>query len=170
MVFCHIRAWHQDDRFSDEAEFRDAAGASTTDDEVGSTVGSSHVSDKVGHLQVGNLHALQALGYFRTIVFTRLPDKLYIRRTHEVKVLEHALVDRSGTQTSANEQDGLLGRVERLSLDGLFARYRGIKQCLTDRISCEDDLLCREETLHALVGYTDLLCFLGQQLVSDTSV
>ena len=88
----------------------------------------------------------------------------------EIKVLEHALIDGSGAKASTDEENRLLGRVKTLSLDGVFARYCGVEQCLADRISCEDKLFCREETLHAFIGYTDLLCFLGQQLVGDARV
>ena len=34
MVFCHIRAWNQDNRFADEAELADTAGTCAADNQV----------------------------------------------------------------------------------------------------------------------------------------
>ena len=42
----------EDDGLAQQAELRDATGAGTADDQVGSPVGSTHVSNKVGDFQL----------------------------------------------------------------------------------------------------------------------
>ena len=83
---------------------------------------------------------------------------------------EHALVDGTGTQTAAYEQDGLLFRVKAETADSVLTGDGGVEECLAHGVACEDDLLSREEPFHTFVGHTDFLRFLGQQLVGDTRI
>ena len=85
-------------------------------------------------------------------------------------MLEHALVDGTGSQTAADEQDGLLRRVESQALDGLLMGDRRVEQGLANGVARQDNLLGREETLHALVGHTDLLGLGGQVLIRQTGI
>ena len=164
MVFRHVWTRHENHGFSDEAEFRDATRSSTADDEVGSLVSDTHISDEIGDFQVFRLFFLP---HFRrnlfAVVFSRLPNELHIvALLHEVQMTQDALVNRPCTQTSANEQNRLLRRVETEGSHGLVAANGRFQQCLTNGISRQHQAVGREKSLHTLVGNADFLGFLAQ--------
>ena len=63
-------------KIADETELADAAGTCSADDQVGCTIGSTHVADEVQDLEVWYLLAFQLLLDRGTIGFACLPDKL----------------------------------------------------------------------------------------------
>ena len=77
-------------------------------------------------------------------------------------MLKDTLIDGPGTQTAAYEQDCFLAWVETETLNGFLFRYGGVESCLTNRVSCQNNLVGREETLHALVCHAYLLGLFGE--------
>ena len=61
-------------------------------------------------------------------------------------------------------------RVETKGADGFVMREGCLQQRLPHGITSLDDLVGREETLHAVIGNTYLLRFLCQQLIGDASI
>ena len=170
MVLGHIRTWYKDYWLAYETELWNAAGSSAADNQVGSLVSGAHIGDEIGNHQIRDILSLQSLCNLGAIVFACLPDKLGISCLYQVEVLQHALVDGAGAKATTYQQNGFLGRIETKGLDGILARNLCVEQSLTYGISCKDNLVGREETLHSLVSHTDLGGFLGQQLVGNTCV
>ena len=113
---------------------------------------------------------LQLLEDALVVVLTGLPDYLHTTVLYLIQVLQHTLVHGAGSQGTAHDENGFLLGIQSELLDGFLMTDGCLQQRLSYGVSCHDDLLCREETVHILVGHADLLCFLGQQLVRDTCV
>ena len=166
MIFSHIGAGHKDDSLSNEAELRDGAGSGTTNDQVGSLIGCTHIADEVCHLQiVGTSHLTKLLGNLGTIVFSCLPNELHIALTNQVKMLQDTFVDGTSPQATTHEQDGFLCRIEPERTYCLFMGDRRFEQGLTYRIARHHDAVGRKEAFHSLVGHAYFLCCLTQYLI-----
>ena len=103
MVFSHIGRRHEYNGFANEAELADGACSGTAYHEVGSLVCGSHVAYEVHHLEHWQLVVvLQLLGNRGAIVLACLPYKLHAALLYEVEMLQHALVNGSCSEASAN--------------------------------------------------------------------
>ena len=83
---------------------------------------------------------------------------------------EHTLIDGASSKTAANEQDGLLLWVESQGFHSLVTTDGGIEQILTHGVTRQDDLVCREKALHALVGHTDFRCLCRKRLIGQSGI
>ena len=170
MVLGHIGRGHQYHRLAQQAELGDGACAGTGDDQVGSRVCSIHATDEVAHMHVRQLTATQLSGNQLVVVLARLPDKLHVGLPKGVPRLQHTLIERTGTEATTHDEDGLLRGVEAEGAHSIVVRNGSLQEVLPHGITRKLDLLFREETLHALVGHADAVGLLGQQLVGDTGV
>ena len=171
MIFCHVRAWNQDDGFAYEAELADAAGTGTADNQVGSLVSCAHVADEVHHLEHGQVRAvLQPLVNRGVIVLARLPDKLHSRRLNQVEVLHYALVHSPCAEASANDKYRLLVLVEAERAQGLGLRHLRVEQSLAHGVARLYDFVGREEAFHAVVGHAYTVNLLGEYLVRHAGI
>ena len=74
---------------------------------------------------------------------------------------QHTLVNGACTEASAHEQHGLSAICEAKGTQRFLPSDRRVEQGLPHRITGEHDFVCREEALHALIGYTYLGSLLG---------
>ena len=134
-------------------------------------IGRTHVADEVEYLEIGDVaESGHGLVHFVIVEFAGLPDELHLRGLDLGQVVAHALVDGARAEAAAHKQNGLLVGGETELAPGLLAGERRGEHVLTHGVSGHDNLVGREESLHALVGYAYLGSLLGQQPVGDPGV
>ena len=171
MVFSYIWTRNQDYRFAYQAKLADRTCSSTTYHQVGSPVGSTHIADEVHNLKVLYwLMLCQGVHYGFVVVFTSLPYYLHVSILYHVEMVDDTFVYSSCSKTSAYYEDSLLGWFESESLACFFFCYVSLKNILSYRVTCHDNLVGREESVHTFIGHTYLACLLCQQLVGYASI
>ena len=182
MVFGNVGRRDQNDRLAQEAELRNGSGASPRDDQVSQCVGTVHVLDKIGHIQVGQATDTSVADSFTCkcrnggfhlfdVYLAGLPDELYFGVGFDLCQSGcQCLIDSTGSQTASQNQDGLPARVETEQMGRFFTRNRVVEQGLSHGITRQQNLLGREELFHSFVGHANAVSFLSQQLVGHSRI
>lgn len=127
VVFGHIRTGHQDDRLAQQAELADGTGPGTADYNVGRLIGSTHVADEVGdHHIVGLADLVELFHDLGMVILARLPDKLYPTLADMIEMAQDTLVDGAGTEAAANNEYGLVERIQTEGAQGIVLGNLGV--------------------------------------------
>ena len=89
---------------------------------------------------------------------------------YDVQVLQYALIDGSCSQAAAYEKYGFFVGLEAELFSCLFRSDGGIHHVVSYGVPCQDDFLCGEEAFHSLIGHTDFLHLLRQELVGHPGI
>ena len=106
----------------------------------------------------------------RLVISAALPDDLYFfsSGTSVGYPFLHGVVEGRAAETSSDDEDVLLLRVEAIKVESfLLHLFCCGYDLLSDRISCKDNLVGREESFHSFICHTDLSGLFSKNLVGQ---